>query len=157
MITDRTITLLQSLLSTKSPTKQLELLQEYCLYEADMGQQSQQIIDLLASYKEAVEIQRQQGIASASKRRLTIVSPPKQSKIYPHPKFFPSFSGKGQCDTCHTELNGSNKPTSAFFHRFGKGKQDAKLYCPVPSCFPDEHKAHMLEDRDYIKTMLKKQ
>lgn len=148
MIDDRTLTLLQSLSQTRSPSKQLFLIQEYCLYGADMTSQSDQIDSLLGIYKQLVESAHQQGINAVSKRKKLI-------KSHEHPKFFARFGGKGNCAHCNTFIDGSKAAVSAFFHRFGKGKGEVKIYCPLPSCFPEEHKDKMLEDRDYIKTVLK--
>lgn len=148
MITDRTISLLQSLLETRSPSKQLELLQEYCLYEADMAQQSHQVGTLLSSYKRAIAEKQSQGAKAAAKRKKVI-------KIHECPKFFPQFRGIGNCAYCQSLIDGTSTPVTAFFHRFGKGNDEVRIYCPLPSCFPSQHKDKMLEDRDYIKTMLK--
>lgn len=148
MIADRTLTLLQSLSKTRSPSKQLSLIQEYCLYEADMSAQSDQISNLLSSYKQLVEGAHQQGIKAVSKRKKAI-------KSHEHPKFFAKFTGHGKCAHCGAPFDGRQAPVNAFYHRFGKGKTEIKIYCPLPSCFPAEHKNQMLEDRDYIRTILK--
>lgn len=148
MIDDRTLTLLQSLSKTRSPSKQLFLIQEYCLYEADMTSQSDQVDNLLGFYKHLVESAHQQGVNAVGKRKKLV-------KSHEHPKFFSRFGGKGNCAHCNTFIDGSKALAGAFFHRFGKGKTEVKIYCPLPSCFPSEHKDKMLEDRDYIKTVLK--
>lgn len=149
MIDTRTLTLLQSLSQTRSPSKQLSLIQEYCLYEADMTSQSDQVGNLLGFYKQQVEAAHQQGINAVSKRKKIV-------KSHEHPKFFPRFTGKGTCAHCNISIDGKREPVGAFFHRFGKEKSEVKIYCSLPHCFPTEHKDSMLEDRDYIKTVLKK-
>jgi len=150
MITDRTLSLLQSLSSTRSPSKQLSLIQEYCLYEGDMAQQSQQIEELLTIYRQVVKDTHQQGIKAASQRK-------KMVKPHQYPKFFPTFNGQGNCDRCGAIIDGAQKPVPAFFHRYGTQSNEVRIYCPLPSCFPLEHKAKMLEDRDYLKKMIKAQ
>lgn len=149
MITDRTLTLLQSLSQTRSPSKQLLLIAEYCVHEANMKEQSDQINGLLGSYKQLVEEAHQQGIVAVSKRKKIV-------KPHERPKFFLQFKGRGNCSHCNAFIDGSQIPIPAFWHRFGKDKQDVNIYCPLPSCFPDEFKSKMLEDRDYIKTLKSK-
>lgn len=148
MITDRTLSLIQSLLHTHSPSKQLDLIKDYCLYEADMSQQSHQVESLLLTCREIIQDKRQQGVQAAKK---------KVKKLGPHkrPKFFDDFKGKGNCEKCKATIDGSKTPVPAFFHRLGKSSSDVRLYCPMPSCFPAEHKENMKEDKDYIRTMLK--
>jgi hypothetical protein len=151
MITDRTLTLLQSLLQTHSPTKQLELLHNYCLYEADMTQQSHQVETLLLSCKEIIESKHQQGIKAAAQKKVVV----KKLVSHSQPKFFPNFNGKGNCSHCRALIDGNQKSVPAFFHRYGKESDKVNLYCPLPSCFPATYKNKMMEDRDYINTMLK--
>ena len=148
MITDRTISLLQSLLQTQSPSKQLELIHGYCLFEADMSHQSQQVSNLIEAYKQAIAEKQLQGAKAAAQKKKT-------KRTHECPKFFPNFTGKGNCAHCKSLIDGTAKPIAAFFHRFGKESNEVRLYCPLPSCFPSKSKDKMLEDKDYIKVMLK--
>jgi hypothetical protein len=68
-------------------------------------------------------------------------------KPFPKPKFLPSSKSWGVCASCYHQFKKGNSDPK-FFHNMGPN--NIRLYCPVPTCFPKDHKEAMLADIKYM-------
>jgi hypothetical protein len=139
MISHTTIQLLKDIIATESPSTRKEIIMQFCIMEGK-DNDSNELMDLINAYQIPIDKKKGQGKLAHKNDR----SNKKKIKVYKHPKFFLVFNGHGICEVCKHPIN---KGSPAFFHRTG---DISLIYCPTPSCFPEEHKDNMLSDKDFI-------
>lgn len=144
MINDNTIQLILQLVHTRSVYDQLAAIKTYCLLEADMSIQKDQVMDLISNLEQECNRQSDIGRSTALKRKVHYAK-----KGFTSPKFFPQFKGYGKCDQCGHTINGKKEPVPAFF--LTTKDEKSRVWCPTPGCFPSQYKLDMESDKDYIK------
>jgi hypothetical protein len=139
--TNSVYSLIKELVSTRSAALQQNIITQWAFKEKLVSTDIDDISNLINYLGDLANNQMQQGKQAVRSRKSK-----QTNKIFKFPKFFLKCNGFGICATCKIKLE---KGVPMFFHNCGT--EGIKLYCPLPSCAPDNYKDDMMNDRDYIK------
>jgi hypothetical protein len=136
-----TVDLLKDLLNTNSPIERLRAVLNHCK-ELD----SNELEDINSFITSSLEEKSRQGKLYASKRKYSNIKSNSKNKTYKNFLYVNDYKSSQNCVTCGCVIS-SNKA----FRRLVEGEyHDCHA---IPSCFPEDNKFQMINDKKYIADM----
>lgn len=136
---EKIINLLMKLVGNKSSKEHFELITDFCLNSPPLA--------TLTAEKKLLLIEKSKIIRdehSERGRKYALLNKNlKKRKVFSHPAFF-ELIPNGKCEICERDL--TNNP--GFIWKEHETKWH--YYCPIPDCFPKEHKEKMIKNYIYI-------
>lgn len=131
--------LLLAINKTNSPRNKLDLIKNFIiLYFKDCDEENK--LKLLNSYQEQMDEKSLQGKESIKKR----IYKKKSKKICNHYMFVKDYKSGQKCSGCNEKII-----SNIAFRRWTGEEYDDRH--ATPSCFPENYKKEMLNNKNYIK------